>query len=812
MPFRFRPFSFVWIAVLLSALGFQWWTTSARVARVETITAIAREDIPADPASPTGYAGRQRQLVVSERNNDTYHWIAQTQQMLATGEWRIRHVDYDNAPHGRPVHFASPYRWWLGAIAWFDHKVSGRPLGLSVERAALLADPLLHSLLLLVVTLLTARYFGGPAAAAAAAGIALLFPFAAGFLPGVPDHHTLVVASAAASLLPLLIGLRPGANEDPRSARRWFFVAGLAGGFGLWVSVSAQWPLLASIAIGALLAAWIARPSLSSSSSTLATPPWRVWSLGGAIAVFAAHLIEYFPHHLGSWRLEIVHPLFGLAWLGTGELLTHIVNGIQHRGFTHARRDFVRIALALLAVASVPLVPLLKPGTEYPAADPLASRLTNLPDGAFADNVSAWLSRDGLTLPAAAALISVLLLLAGGFLAWLRSENTRLRVALAFTLGPALVALAIAFARLWWWNLFGAALLPLLVAATATIHLSAKPARRWFWWTALGSVLALSVAPLLPARVRDGNYVLTLLEVEGLIERDIAHWLAKRSAQPEEIVVLAPPAVTTTLGFYGGFHGLATFRWENKDGIAAAGRIVSAYSPDEALALIEQRGVTHIVVPTWDPFLDELARLGAAHPQNTFIAGLKRWAQPFWLRPIPYELPAIAGFEGQSVVIFEVVPLQSEVLALSRQAEYFVEAGQPDLAVQVARSLERFQSDIGALVARAQVSVATGNATAHAAAFESLIPLVTAGADRRLPWDRRVSLAIALAQGRRADLSRPQLQRCLAELNESRLRSLTTASLYRLLVLSKAFELEIEDPSLRPLAQDLLPTALRERL
>src|SRR5690606_28804543 len=123
----------------------------------------------------------------------------------------------------------------------------------------------------------------------------------------------------------------------------------------------------------------------------------------------------------------------------------------------------------------------------------------------------------------------------------------------------------------------------------------------------------------------------------GLIERNIAHWLAKRSA-PERAVLLAPPAVSTTVSFYGGASGLASFSSGNRDGLAAASRVVSAGSPDEAAALLQQRGVTHILIPSWDVFLDELARRGASQPENSFIAALHRWAQPPWLRPIPYQL------------------------------------------------------------------------------------------------------------------------------------------------------------------------------
>lgn len=84
--------------------------------------------------------------------------------------------------------------------------------------------------------------------------------------------------------------------------------------------------------------------------------------------------------------------------------------------------------------------------------------------------------------------------------------------------------------------------------------------------------------------------------------------------------------------------------------------------------------------------------------------------------------------------------------------------------------------------------------------------------DRVMGWERRVSLAVVLAQGNRSDLARKQLQRCIADLNAARLRALSTGSLYRLQVLCKALDLPITDPALRELARQLLPAELRRRV
>jgi len=56
------------------------------------------------------------------------------------------------------------------------------------------------------------------------------------------------------------------------------------------------------------------------------------------------------------------------------------------------------------------------------------------------------------------------------------------------------------------------------------------------------------------------------------------------------------------------------------------------------------------------------------------------------------------------------------------------------------------------------------------------------------------------------------VRRCVSDVNEARLRSLSTGSLYDLLVMAHSFGLEIADPGLRELALDLLPGDLRNRI
>lgn len=68
-----------------------------------------------------------------------------------------------------------------------------------------------------------------------------------------------------------------------------------------------------------------------------------------------------------------------------------------------------------------------------------------------------------------------------------------------------------------------------------------------------------------------------------------------------------------------------------------------------------------------------------------------------------------------------------------------------------------------------------------------------------------------LAKSKNLELSRERVTRCLAEADATKRRKLSPGSVYRLLVMSRAFGLNL-DPKLRELALALVPTELRDRL
>lgn len=807
------------MTIPLVALGFLVWINVLRIRHVEYVSGVGESSglMPAIAgAPPAGSSNWQPRLIVPGHDNASYEWLDQTRQMFAAREWRVRHVDYENVPFGHAVYAASPFRWWLGFVAWCDHKFSGRPLDESVERGALVSDPLLQQLLLLGTAVFAAWRFGVVSAALLALGLATIFPLAGEFLPGAPDDHGLAQFGAIWSVLTLLAGvwvLHSAAKDAEIRARRWYFVAGVAGGLGMWISVAVQVPVLAGIAAGALLAAWVARGSVKEGGDKApAMGLWRAWAMGGAVTCLATYLIEFFPSHMGAWEIRAIHPLYGLAWLGGGELLARAVGWIQYRKPVRGIRDLVAVVLAVAAVAVLPVAMWRTQNHGFLEVTLSSFRLTRLPGGASATSLWAWLVHDGVTAEAQVTFLPVLLIAPAVWLLMRRSTGLGPRSVIAIALGPVVVALAFACRHLSWWSGFDGLLLVSVAATTAAMRGTFDRRLARWGWPGLAALLLLPGAIHLVPQTRAGAEVtLNETEVFGLIERDLARWLAKH-AGVDRTVVLAPHNQTTALYYYGGLRGVVTLGWENRDGLTVAMRILSASTPEEAKELIDRRGITHIIMPSWDSYLDTYAQMGMGQLEGTFINPLHSWRLPPWLKPVPYQLPTIAGFEGQSVVILEVVEDQNDAAALSRLAEYFIEMGQLDLAASSGQALRRFPADLGALVARAQVEIARGDPADFTRSIEQLKSRLSAGADRFMPWDRRVSLAVVLMRGKEPDLSREQVRRCLGTVDEAKLRSLTTGSLYRLQVLGKAFGLEIADPRLRELARYLLPSDLRSRL
>ena len=805
----------LFIVALVCGVGLVLLRTKSGAQRAEYLTQLPEwsSDTPdSDATSATGYKAGQRVAIVPGHDKRSFDVIAITQQMLAKNDFRIDRIDYANTPLGHPVHLASPYPWALAAAASLHRSLNGGAMGRCVEIAAQHLNPNLLLLGLVTASLLVACIFGRLPAALLALCMAGLFPFAATFAPGAPNPLSLHALCMLFSLLSLIAGadiarklaagVADGQKNRPASARIYYAASGVFGGLGLWLDVPSALPFLGGIAASGL------GLSLFSRSPSAQTLPWRAWGIAGAGTLLLGYFIDCFPLR-GDEVLRYCHPLYALAWIGAAEILVQC-GGAEGQAVRWSRQRMVTCGAAAVAMLQLPVVLLYSHTALYAIDGPDAFKLEPLSPIA-APSIAGWLARDGFSPLAAATLLPLLLIPVALFIL-LRVESTR-RVALGLALGPMMPCLLVGARQLSYWSHIDVALLALIVVLMTTLCQLAN--WRLILVTAGTGILCLAPGLYQIFKPNPATTSLSAPEFESYIERDLAHWLRQHSSTMP--AVLAAPRVTSALCFYGGFTGLSTFDRENQTGTSAAIRIVSATSLEEAFTLLSSRRLTHIVVPFWDTYLNEYLSLGMGENAGrdrldaSFLALLQRWELPPWVRPIPYRLPPGPGVEG-AVVIFEIVDEQPPAVADARLGEYFLEMDQNEKARDQAQKLAKYSNDWGALAAICMIAATTNDATALAVAREKLFAAVEKPERRRLVWDRRVSLAIALAQQKRPDLAKPQIEKCLAEIDADKLRSLTTVSLYRFNLLCKLFGTEISDPGLRTLSRTLLRADLRARL
>jgi hypothetical protein len=811
---------FVIVSLVLSG-GILAWRANNEISRVDQLTAQGSPEPTRDESTATGYAQGQRWLIAPDQHKEAYALIAETQQMVATGEWRLREVAYDNSPAGRAVDRASPYRWTLAAVARTARVFSGDSPGLSIERTARWIEPALQGIFLIFLTLLTWRRFGAVSAGVIALGWSNLYPMAGNFVAGAPNDYGLTLGVVTTALFYFAGGMMRRPSDGPKTQQRGFQFSGFLGGLAVWITPGIALTLATALALGGIVLMWLDRTRFANNKTT-ATPqlPWRAWATTAAITILIGFLLEYAPAHLseGLKRFDLIHPVHAIYWWGLGELLVGIykwrTTSLPFRARLKQPVPLAGMLLALIALAGSILGLVMAHQFGRLWFDAALSKLAAHAGSVEAQNFGSWFSRH-LSGPTLFVTLLPLMILGPALYLLLRNgPRDARRQAIVVLLGPVTISLGLGFAHLQWWNLVGATLLVLLALLLKT---ESKPNATSLMTVRLGfaaATLAILPGAISLARISAAppHSAVAAAEASSLLERDIAYWLANR-AGPGGATVLAPPNLTTSIFFHGGLRGIASPYPGNSAGFGAAVRIAGATSPDEALALVNQRKLTHIIMPSWDGFMDEYARLGATQVEHTLTTMLHQWLPPRWLKPVPFTLPVAAGLEEQFVVVYEVVDVQDNATALGRLGEYFIAMQQSGLARSVATTLEAsFANDLGALVARANIA-------AYQKDLEKFIPLIEQitrqVADLEyvdLPWDRRVSLAVVLAQGKQIEAARLEAESCADEADEALLRSLSTDALYRWEILRDNLQLTYLEPELETLARNLLPPHLQQTL
>ncbi|MFZ4682193.1 MAG: tetratricopeptide repeat protein [Terrimicrobiaceae bacterium] len=700
-PSRFPPGFWpvlVCIGIALALLGADSW---ARYAVIDiTLNDSLGQPLPAlSQDSPTGFEGGMRRVILPMVGADGYQWIMHTQKLLHDGGWRIRFTDQDNAPYGREIHWSHSFIWWLIGVGQIHSWVTGWPLPASVEAVSPYANTLLLVFLVLTLPWLVLRKLGSPAACALALGLTGTYLFYEFFMVGYPDHHG--IAAAAALMCALFLAFAGGGwvsassqeafvdgstclefGASPENARWWFGASALAGAVALWISAATAVPVFAGIGLGALvsLAFW----KKDSSTECYLPNLWRLWGIVGCAGSLFFYLLEYFPSHMGM-RLEVNHPLYALAWLCAGELLARLARWRAHGVRPWTGRWSVPLLIFLLAGLSVlPILIKLDPARFFVVSDSFLWQLHRDHIGEFKSifrKVGEAKFQGALVIFSIIPLLGIFVL---RFLA-LRKLGPSWKAMLLLTLLPAVLLTLLGIYQVRWLGIATAlwlAVLPVWVSCA----LQVAKVHRFAVWERLAAALFFLVlivqypqSVLLSSLDRIGKAPsLGPGETFNLVVRDLAYHL-RRQAGDKEVVVLSGPTTTTWLMFYGGLKGLGTLYWENTAGLKSAAAIYAAPNETEAVKLIKQHKVTHVVIFSVDAFSAQYVRLArnlppGSEPMDAFAQGLLyNSAMPRWLTPIHYRLPD--RLRKEWVAIAEVVPEQTTAEASLAFGRYLASRG-----------------------------------------------------------------------------------------------------------------------------------------
>lgn len=238
-------------------------------------------------------------------DGDSYQWVTLAQDAAKNSSpwnlWRTHHIQYDNAPTGRLQHWATPYLTYIILLGKIDHALTGKPINSAIEKAALLANPLLIVFLGTFIIFLFARTTE-PIAGSIVALICLIPP-AHSFLSAHPDHHGILQICTILTIF--------GAGKALTSPnQKWLYLAGISLGILLWHSAFTAIPIIAALTIGAAL----------STQNGTTKPLWELLFYSAAITALTGYLFEYFPYDL-HLDLDINNPFYIVALCGCGILL-----------------------------------------------------------------------------------------------------------------------------------------------------------------------------------------------------------------------------------------------------------------------------------------------------------------------------------------------------------------------------------------------------------------------------------------------------------------------------------------------------------
>jgi len=612
---------------------------------------------------------------------DGYKWITYARQMAASGEWRLRWTNTDNAPQGRPVRWNSGLAWLLIGLGWLQHAATGASLDASIERMAIWAGPLELIFFISLISWLTAKRMGAAAGMLIAAGMLGSALFHEGFLPAYPDHHGLIAAAALGTTLGVVfmgwgwVGSRgeaaPAMPQSLQRAQGGAWIAAAFTGLGFWVSALSQGVLIAFIAIAAVLSTAIFGPAALRLKSCVFQPAtWRTWGRVSAAVALGFYLLETFPS-LPRLQLEVNHPLYALSLWALGEWLAIVLPCVAARRLPEHPLPFVRNVVIWSLLGAMPALLLAIFSSKVHAAlDPFQINLHK-----HIYEFRSFASLPGFGHDLWPSLLPVALIIGIALLLLVLNPESAApqRGAILAVTTVGLLFVGMFFYQIRWAPNAGSVLLALIpVLWWSLVPLPVLRNRAWLRSCLLAlATLALGyfypkyrLSSILP--VRDGELTVpSQEEARHLLLRDIAEWIKRRSPG-RELTFLSSPSATLITTYFGQAKGIGTLYWENTAGLKAAAYMLGSLDEQESFRLIKERGVTHIILISWENFLvpyHQLIHPGCPNTKEHLksIVGL-RWLYgrqiPNWARQLPWPKTPLQEKLKMDVLLLEVLPDQ----------------------------------------------------------------------------------------------------------------------------------------------------------
>lgn len=558
--------------------------------------------------------------------SDSYVWCLLAERALEGGTWRIREMDFDNAPFGRPNHWSSGPSCFLSLVARVDRGLTGAPARSAVAQAALLWNPLIHFMLCATFALGLWR-LSRMAAATASMALAVMPPLQWVYHVARPDHHGLQLLLLFAMFL-LLYRAGFGTGDDAMNAApaklRVARASGVLAGAALWSGAPAASIFFAGLVPGVMLAV-----VLPPRGKSYVGGFWRVWGWLAGVSSLIFYFVEYAPDFPGL-RLEMNHPWYSLCLIGIGELLEAVFRLCA--GEYTLRRIWPRLLLLLAVVLSLPAALIFGGEAVHVMHGETMRRVHNILSefGSYAGNfrdrpLGRFMSDFGLfaLIPIIAARV-----LAG------RGRAAGLRCGLIICLSVCGIFLAASLMQVRW-SPFLAASLAFIGAVAIVVTRHHVALSRW-----ITSLLILQCSVWMGLSMQG---IIVAWTTEKMPEAVVA--LAEKKAIMElakipnikDAVFAGDANLAPELAYFAGAKSVPSFYWENAAGLKDNVWLMSSTDEESIRRKLRARGITHLVVNETPDFARSFSYL-AQKPEDmgevkkTLSGRLAAGNPPVWLR------------------------------------------------------------------------------------------------------------------------------------------------------------------------------------